>query len=208
MISTIKSFSERVFFIILLLNAICLFYPLCCHFGTKRNSRLIGSCQDYMSHVTLFIIGVGRRNRKRGKVSVRIAAPMYRGDFSALFCTPVGRCVSTSTSLHFATYAILDIRFPKSIQAGREWITRTRTLNCRKFSPNFTDDARELPLCSRNNYAWARKFDYRSSFALRIHVPSMYPWYIYIYVDPCLTFNIFWVQSAEHSYSRQALLKL
>lgn len=78
----VKSFGERVFFI----NAIRLFYPLCCHFGTKRNSRLIGSCQDYMSHVTSFIIGVGGRNRKRGKVLVGIAAPMYRGDFSALFC--------------------------------------------------------------------------------------------------------------------------
>lgn len=109
------------------------------------------------------------------------ARPMYRGDFSALFCAPVGRCVSTSTSLHFATYAILDIRFPKSIQAGHGWITHTRTLNCRKFSLNFTDDARELPFVQpETNYACARKFDYRSSFASRIHVHSlsMYPWYI------------------------------
>lgn len=124
------------------------------------------------------------RNRKRGKYWSASRASMYRRDFSALFCTPVARCVSTSTSLHFATYAILDIRFPKSIQAGRGWITHTRTLNCRKFSPNFTDDARELPLCSRNNYACARKFDYRSSFASHIHVHllSMYPWYIYMQI--------------------------
>lgn len=73
------------FFIILLLyNAICLFYPLCCHFGIKRNSRLIGSCQDYMSHVTSFIIGVGRRNRKRGESIGPHRAPMYRRRFFGL----------------------------------------------------------------------------------------------------------------------------
>lgn len=142
---------------------------------TKQSANWLASGSWYTSHMTSFIIGVGLCNRKREKYW----SAVYRGDFSALFCTPVARCVSTSTLLHFATYAMLwtYVRFPKSIQAGREWITRTRTLNCRKFSPNFTDDARQLPPCSRNNYACARKFDYRSSFASRIHVhvSSMYP---------------------------------
>lgn len=72
-----------------------------------------------MSHVTAFIIGIGIDVNESEESS-----GTSRTGASCDFSTPVlhvrGRRVSTSTSLRFATFAILDTHFPKSMPAGRE----------------------------------------------------------------------------------------
>lgn len=119
-----------------------LLHPTCRHFETKRNSRLIGSHQDCTSHVISFIIGISvdRKWRKYWCVAHQCIHSIFRSRFT---------CSSRTTAFqHFVAFReTAHTRFPyfQFTPGEREWITRTRTPNCWKFSANFTDDAHELP---------------------------------------------------------------
>lgn len=167
------SFCLLVTAFVLYYNSLHRLLPTCCHFETKRNSRLIGSCQGYTSHVISFIIGVSvdATGREESIGALRIDVCIAR------FFGPVLHVRRTTAfqRRHFVAFRDTAHTFSEVNTRGEcEWITRTRTPNCRKFSANFTDDAHELP--SVPNYARARKFDCRSLlFASYIHT-----WYMYV----------------------------
>lgn len=133
---------------------------MCCHFETKRNSRLIGSCQGYTSHVISFIIGVSvdatGREESIGASRTDVCIARFFGPVLHV------RRTTAFQRRHFVAFRDTAHTFSEVNTRGEcEWITRTRMPNCRKFSANFTDDAHELPSVP-NNYARARKFHCRS----------------------------------------------
>jgi len=95
-----------------------------CHFETKRNSRLIGSRQDYIyiaSHVISFIIGVSVATGSKG----RRASMCVSHNFLAPFCMFVGRPrFNVDISLHFAIQHVSEVN--KRNERERELFVRVR----------------------------------------------------------------------------------
>lgn len=133
-----------------------LLHPTCCHFRdkTKQSANWLASglyvpC-DFIHYRCL-----GWRNRKRGKCWCVAHRCVWLCDFSASVLYV--RRTTAFQRRHFVTFRDTVHTFSEvNTQDEHEWITRTRTSNCRKFSANFTDDAHELPslqpeqLCTRS----------------------------------------------------------
>jgi len=124
-----------------LMQFITLLHPNALSFPNKTK-QANWLAQGYTSHVISFIIGVSV-DATGSEESIDAHWCVYRAIFRSRFVCPLSTAFQRRhfVAFHDTAYTFSEV----NTRDKREWITRTRMLNCRKFSANFTDDAHELP---------------------------------------------------------------